>query len=45
MTLTADASRKVVEKIRRKWYKKNRDKEFNIDYNPPNDAEPTRAQA
>ena len=27
-------SREKVEKIRRKWYKKNRDSSFDIDYNP-----------
>jgi len=26
-------TREKVEKIRRKWYKKNKDKEFDVDFN------------
>lgn len=31
-------TREKVEKIRRKWYKKNKDPEFDVDYDPSTDT-------
>ena len=45
MTVTQSAdARKLIEKKRRQWYKKKRDPEFNVAYEPANDAQPTDAQ-
>lgn len=44
MTVTQNANAsKIVEKKRRQWYKKNKVSDFNVDYEPQNDAQPTNA--